>query len=306
MLNIKLNRGPVSIAALCVVSLFGLKDTGILVSDHVQPTYSGNNVYFEEGEKAEIINLTKDGYIVAKGKAKVTVPVEKIQLLEKTVKTYKVTKTTSIKDSNNNVIRNLFIGEKVEVISEDNDTFNVECQDGKKGDVVKSALTFVSEKTVKVDQKNYKNTKKVEQKPAVAKTEAPKNFDDKKTSAKANDAVNSALNKLGSTYVYGATGQGGYDCSGLVYAVYNNEFGISIPRTSRELSQFGQQVDKSELRRGDLVFFNTTGGGVSHVGIYMGNNEFVHASSGAGKVIVSNLSEKYYSTRYVNATRICK
>lgn len=61
---------------------------------------------------------------------------------------------------------------------------------------------------------------------------------------------------------------------------------------------------KSDLQEGDLVFFNTTGSGVSHVGIYVGDGKFIHASSGQGKVMTSSLSEGYYQDRYVNATRV--
>jgi len=116
--------------------------------------------------------------------------------------------------------------------------------------------------------------------------------------------ISSAEDKLGSTYVYGDTGKAGFDCSGLVYSIYNDELGISIPRSSRTQSTFGQQVSKSDLQEGDLVFFNTTGNGVSHVGIYVGDGKFIHASSGQGKVMTSSLSEEYYQDRYVNATRV--
>ena len=109
---------------------------------------------------------------------------------------------------------------------------------------------------------------------------------------------------MGSPYVWGATGDGGYDCSGLVYAIYVNELGISLPRTSSAQSQVGAQVDRSQLQPGDLIFFNTTGKGVSHVGIYIGDDTFIHANSGSGRVKQNKLSEKYYNSRFVNATRV--
>ncbi|MCD1147207.1 C40 family peptidase [Peptoniphilus sp. KCTC 25270] len=122
--------------------------------------------------------------------------------------------------------------------------------------------------------------------------------------AKAQNVVNSAYGKIGTPYVWGGTSSSGYDCSGLVYAIYHNELGISLPRTSSAQSGFGTQVSRDNLQAGDLVFFNTTGRGVSHVGIYIGDDTFIHAASGAGQVKTNKLSEKYYNSRFVNATRV--
>lgn len=322
---------PIGVAALCVVSLFGLKDTGVFVNEHVQTTYSGNKIVFSEGEKVEVLEKSDNGYIVAKGKAKVTVPTEKIQLSGGN-DIYKVTKNTSIKNDDK-VIRNLFIGEELTLTEDKGDVVVAKCSDGTEGTVTKDSLDLVfttkKEEPVKKEKakEEVKAEEKVQEKP-VEKTEEKANTvsmkaseEDKKVSMNkvenkeekkaapanasvANAAVDSALNKLGSSYVYGATGNGGYDCSGLVYSVYKNELGVSVPRSSREQSQYGEQVSKSDLQTGDLVFFNTSGRGVSHVGIYMGDGDFVHASSGQRKVMVSNLGEDYYSSRYVNATRV--
>ncbi|MGO1579894.1 MAG: C40 family peptidase [Peptoniphilaceae bacterium] len=313
---------PISVAALCVVSLFGLKDTGIFISDHVQTTYSGNKVFFETGEKAEIVENVDGGYIVSKGKAKVTIPEEKIKLAEKTIETYKVIKNTSIK-SEDKILRNLFIGEDVKLVKDNGETYLVKTSDNLLGEVAKESLEFLSKTTEEVDYKNSnivkinnisKEEKIIEEVAAnsnINKVQINKNTKntvkvEKNNShnSKADIAVDSALDKLGSTYVYGDTGKSGYDCSGLVYAVYKNQLGINLPRSSSQQSNYGTQIAKDNLQKGDLIFFNTSGSGVSHVGIYMGNDEFVHASSGKGEVMVSKLTEKYYQTRYVNATRV--
>lgn len=324
---------PIGMAALCVVSLFGLKDTGVFVNEHVQTTYSGNKVVFAEGEKIEVIEKAENGYIVAKGKAKVTVPTEKIQLTNGQ-DIYKVTKNASIKN-NDQIIRALFIGEELTLVEDKGDFVVAKCNDGTTGTVAKENLDLVIttkkepvavakavkeetvEKEAPVEEKVVAVAKAKEEEKIVTMKKAEAEIqkvamtkvDTKEKAAPANSnvantAVNSALNKLGSRYVYGATGNGGYDCSGLVYSVYKNELGINIPRSSREQSNHGQQVSKSNLQAGDLIFFNTSGRGVSHVGIYKGNGDFVHASSGQRKVMVSNLSESYYSSRYVNATRV--
>jgi cell wall-associated NlpC family hydrolase len=108
---------------------------------------------------------------------------------------------------------------------------------------------------------------------------------------------------LGVTYVFGGTTPSGLDCSGLVYLVYQ-ELGVQLPRTSRLQYQVGQIVEREDLREGDLVFFNTTGQGVSHVGIYLEDGDFINAASNPGKVMISNLSESYWAKRYLGARRV--
>ena len=109
---------------------------------------------------------------------------------------------------------------------------------------------------------------------------------------------------LGVTYVYGGSSAGGLDCSGFVTIVYR-ELGVTLPRTSREQFTAGISVRPTDLESGDLVFFDTLGrGAVSHVGIYLGAGEFIHAASNPGKVITSRLEEKYYATRYLGARRV--
>ena len=113
-----------------------------------------------------------------------------------------------------------------------------------------------------------------------------------------------AKKQLGKPYVWGAEGPDSFDCSGFTQYVFKNSVGISIPRVSKDQSKHGQFVSRSELQRGDLVFFDTSGdGAVNHVGIYMGENQFIHASSGGGKVVISEMNS-YYSPRYINARRV--
>ncbi|MBM3416504.1 MAG: NlpC/P60 family protein [Bacteroidetes bacterium] len=95
----------------------------------------------------------------------------------------------------------------------------------------------------------------------------------------------------------------GVDCSGFTVAVFAAVYGMQLPRVSREQYRISRKISTTELREGDLVFFNTTGRGVSHVGIYLGNNRFIHASVSKG-VMVNSLFEKYYLQRFVGAGRI--
>jgi|688.fasta_scaffold203677_2 cell wall-associated NlpC family hydrolase len=115
--------------------------------------------------------------------------------------------------------------------------------------------------------------------------------------------MKTAYGWLGTRYVYGGTSRSGVDCSAFVGAVYRAH-GINLPRTSAEQYRRGTPVSRGELRTGDLVFFRTRGGSrVSHVGIYIGDNKFIHASSGGRQVRINALTG-YYSQRYVGAKRI--
>ena len=117
--------------------------------------------------------------------------------------------------------------------------------------------------------------------------------------------INDAKKKLGRKYVWGATGQRDtYDCSGFTSYVFKKN-GINIPRTSINQSKFGKFVSRNNLKKGDLIFFDTSKrrkGYVNHVGIYMGDGKFIHASSAKKKVVVSKLAS-FYAKRYKGARR---
>ncbi len=114
-----------------------------------------------------------------------------------------------------------------------------------------------------------------------------------------------AKKKLGRRYVWGASGtKNTYDCSSFTKYVYRKN-GITIPRTSINQSKFGKHIKRNNLKKGDLIFFDTSKrhkGYVNHVGIYLGNGRFIHASSAKKKVVISNLS-RFYGKRYRGARR---
>lgn len=107
----------------------------------------------------------------------------------------------------------------------------------------------------------------------------------------------------GVRYRKGGNTKSGVDCSGFTFAVYLAVYGISLPRVSREQYRISRKISTTELQEGDLVFFNTTGGGVSHVGVYLGNSKFIHASVSKG-VMVNSLFESYYLKRFIGGGRI--
>lgn len=114
--------------------------------------------------------------------------------------------------------------------------------------------------------------------------------------------VSLAKSKLGCKYVWGATGPNTFDCSGLT-SWCHKQVGISIPRTSLAQSKSGKAVSKSNLQPGDLLFWKTTSAEVGHVGMYVGNNQFIHAPNKSKPVKYDSLSSSYYSSRYVRARR---
>ena len=127
------------------------------------------------------------------------------------------------------------------------------------------------------------------------------------SSAMKADVVNLACEYLGTRYVYGGASPSGFDCSGFTMYIYK-QFGYALPHTATGQLSYGTSVSKSELQMGDLVFFrdpSVTSKAASHVGIYIGGGQFVHASSSrTGYVVVSDLSESYWATYYTAARRL--
>jgi cell wall-associated NlpC family hydrolase len=111
----------------------------------------------------------------------------------------------------------------------------------------------------------------------------------------------------GTPYVWGGESDGGVDCSGLIYKLLVDEgadAGNLPRRASTQMAELGQAVDKEDLEPGDLVFFHTYKEGASHVGIYLGDGDFIHASSAKHQVAIGNMSDGYYRDRFVGARRI--
>ena len=155
---------------------------------------------------------------------------------------------------------------------------------------------FISDNNRVAEEKEEKNVS------VSPKTKSP-------TKAEENLSVNSqkmmnVINKhIGTPYKYGGKDEKGFDCSGFVSFVYRQSENINISSYSVDQYKLGKSVSQNNLKFGDLVFFNTTGRIPSHVGIYIGDNLFAHASSTNG-VSITSLKSTYYVKRYVGARRI--
>ena len=122
-------------------------------------------------------------------------------------------------------------------------------------------------------------------------------------SASASSVIAYAKTLLGKPYVWGAQGPNSFDCSGFTYYVFKNKAGIILPRTSSAQSKYGTYVSRNNLRAGDLVFFDTNGannGQVSHVGLYIGNGQMIHASYSQKKIVIDNFNSIYFKRSFVN------
>ena len=128
------------------------------------------------------------------------------------------------------------------------------------------------------------------------------------TAMAADDVLFRAISLVGTPYRWGGnTPASGFDCSGLVDYVYRTEARLDLPRTTREMSRLPyRRLDLAQLAPGDLVFFQTEGNGVSHVGIYVGKGRFVHAPDTGGTVRLDALDNPYWSRHFLYGKRVLR
>jgi len=122
---------------------------------------------------------------------------------------------------------------------------------------------------------------------------------------KASELVASAIGFLGVPYKWGGTdADSGFDCSGFVMSVYQQSIGLLLPRRAEQQAASTQKIDQTELQPGDLVFFNTMRRAFSHVGIYVGNGNFIHAPRAGAEVRVESMGGSYWQRRFDGARRV--
>jgi len=120
----------------------------------------------------------------------------------------------------------------------------------------------------------------------------------------ASDLIQGAMDHLGTPYRRGGTSDSGFDCSGFVQSMYANTLGLFLPRSAADQARATDPIDPSELQPGDLVFFNTVRRAYSHVGIYLGDNLFIHSPRPGKKVKVERMTDRYWAQRFNGARRV--
>ena len=120
----------------------------------------------------------------------------------------------------------------------------------------------------------------------------------------AGDLIMNAMSLIGLSYRFGGNSPTqGLDCSGFMQYIFKRSMGITLPRTSAEMATVGQQVDSANLKPGDMVFFGS-GGRVSHVGMYIGNDRFIHAPRTGRDIEITSMNGNYWKSRYITARRV--
>lgn len=207
-------------------------------------------------------------------------------------------------NSNSEVIDQLDINTKVTVTAIVDNTWGKITYNGKTGYVAykylsdsKTAVTSRSENVSRETKNSNESANESNASQAVSNNETSKSSESSSGSVTGADIIAYAKQFLGCSYVYGGTTPSGFDCSGFTSYVYRH-FGYSLNRTSSGQRSNGVAVDKSNLKAGDVVCFN------GHVGLYIGGGSFIHAANPSKGVIISSLSESYYSKNYITARRI--
>ena len=140
--------------------------------------------------------------------------------------------------------------------------------------------------------------------PPIASREEPKSNVEPMGRADADELISNAMGFIGVAYRFGGTSPTGFDCSGFMQYVFRKAFAVNLPRTSAAQASVGTYVSRSELRPGDMVFFRTHGSRISHVGMYIGNDRFIHAPRTGKRIEITSLSSKYWNARYATARRV--
>ncbi|MCO6505043.1 MAG: C40 family peptidase [Snodgrassella sp.] len=126
-----------------------------------------------------------------------------------------------------------------------------------------------------------------------------------RTGDDASDLIMNAMGLLGVAYHFGGNSPTkGLDCSGFMQYIFRRSMGITLPRNSRQMATVGEPVSRANMQPGDLVFFNPKGGGISHVGMYIGNGRMIHAPRTGKNIEITNIEQGYWARAFVTARRV--
>ncbi len=234
-------------------------------------------------------------------KTLLTYTIKKGDTLNKIARKHDITVVKLIKINKLNPRKSLKIGAKLSLVTKSKSKSKIAKIHSKKNHKFKKRR-IASVKSHKKRVKRKHRTKKF----AVAHRTTKKSFIERLGWGSSSLKLTAAKKQLGKKYVWGATGPYSFDCSGFTKYVCDKN-GICIPRTSIKQSKVGKRVTRSQLKAGDLIFFDTSRrrrGYVNHVGIYIGHNKFIHASSAKRKVVITSLEAPFYKARFKWGSRV--
>ncbi len=336
-------KNSLKVLSLCALLYLGSKDTGTIINN-TNVKNDNNSITLSEGMKVDIIRENLEKYIVSLNGQNYEVNKNDLIVTERKSSYYAANKITALLEdiSSSNVKRFLLENEEVTVqdikdnyafvLTRDNmtgyvllsdlDTENlvshtvgilkmdVPLSDGtlmKQGTLIE-IISYDNGCFVCVDM-NGKNIIIPKDTIKISESDVNRSLETRNIIEKVVDKSNiieTAMQFIGTPYSFGSNGPKSFDCSGFSRYIFKL-LGYNIPRSSSSQSNYGEIVSRENLQIGDLVFFNTSGKGVSHVGVYIGEGRFIHAASNpVNKVTINSLNEKYYSQRYVNARRVLK
>ena len=254
----------------------------------------------EKGTKVSVVKLSDNWYKITEKGITGWISADYLSIQESSLGTgYVTTETLNVRvkpDISSDLVTKVKANEKVTLLDKSDNWYKIKTSDGDIGWVSADYITT--------------------RKPSTSRGDSPLNVDegnfpsgdDSSASDAAKNLIAYAKKFVGGDYVYGGDSpKEGFDCSGFTSYVFGH-FSIDLDRTASGQAGQGVKVKKSELKAGDLVFFDTNGGhnGINHVGIYIGNGKFVHASSPRYGIMITDLSESYYERSYMTARRILR
>lgn len=264
------------------------------------PTTSGKVLMqLDKETKIKVISETEDWYEITYNDTKGYIFSQYVTLKDIAISSGTINGTNvnvrSEPGTDSEILKKLDKGAKVEIFENSGDWMRILISEEKFG--------WVHKDLIKLDKAIAARGGAVERPADNSKSNETAAKDEKNIRQK---IVDYAKELLGIKYVYGGMSTKGFDCSGFTSYVFKH-FGIELERTAASQGSHGTKIDKADLKPGDLVFFDTNGGnnGISHVGIYIGGGNFIHASSGSGKkcVTISDMTEGFYKNGYMRSRR---
>jgi Cell wall-associated hydrolases (invasion-associated proteins) len=305
---------PILIMTIFIISgiAYGASDkTGTINADSVNvratpETSSKVNFMLSKGTNVSIIEKSNDWYKISYNDADGWVFGQFVDVKDSQIGTGTVNATNvnvrSKPDKDAEVITRLDKGIKVKIFEYSGEWAKILVEEDRYGWISKDYLTVAKEtvsRGLTSDVREPVKTEDVESDEDDSKVESSQDTDLRQ------QIVEYAKKYLGVKYKYGSSSPKGFDCSGFVLYVYKH-FGITLERTSADQGNHGTKIDKEDLKPGDLVFFDTNGGhnAIEHVGMYIGDGKFIHASSGSSRcVTISSLNEGFYDNAYMRSRR---